>query len=381
MTVKVKHKKEIRRIASLLTASLIMCWSGALFALFDVKEARLQTGGDVRGLAMQDYYVYVAKGAGGLTIINLSNPKRFRIKGSLLLPGSFIEQVAVSEHTAVITDTKNNQVHAVDVWDTLDPQLIGSVKVKGDTPRVVAMQGGSAFVVEYGAKPSQPGYFSGIEVFDYTKTLKSVQLMKLKGIRDIAVTADYVFAAAGNQLYTFARKPVGFDTKPVAQLKFPAGEQIHSITLLGTHIFAFGKKQLYAIDINLPSRTGPIILDQQAVAGALENRRVDAAEMPGVMASSYSFILLTTLKEYGLFFFDSKNNKLYPFDMFDLDTASWLSLRNVYQAGQNEGVDIFIYDAALSRYHHPGVLKGGTLGFGAIGTHGLGYVRMIPSSP
>ncbi|MCK4943073.1 MAG: hypothetical protein KAS65_05815, partial [Candidatus Aminicenantes bacterium] len=374
--------KKINVKKFLVVLFLMLLWIYPVYSQIEVLEKNANTNGDTRGIAVQDYHVYLADGAGGFKIVNMSNPYLYVITGMLQMSGCFIEQVAVDGNIVILTDTLNNQIHFVDVSDKMRPELLESLTVTGDVPRRIAAEGGKAFVLEYGDDSTAPGYFSGVEVFSYQTTIGSVQLTPISNIQDVEVNASYVLAAGGNQLQLFRRNATGFNITPARILNFPAGEEIKSLDLYGMHLFAFGKNQLYAIVIFkfqlFPNPPILIVwlLDQIAVSGYQDNRNVNAAILDygdGTTSAPYIYLLTTTLKSYGMFFFNTSTIELKAFSMYDLESSSWIVFRDVYDASDGK---VKIYDSAFPEYFNPGAFKGGTFGLGAIGDYGLGYVQV-----
>ena len=352
---------------------------GLAFGLVDVKEMHIDTAGNTQGLAVAGYYVYLADGTEGLKIINISNRHVFTATGTMVIPGADINQVAVDGDVAVVTDTYQ-KVHFVDVDNKMKPTLMGSLPAQGDIPRAVAARDGMAFVVERGNQKSDPDYFSGLEIFTYKQQLQQLLLLDIPDARDVAATANLFIVAGGQTLYLYQRpgkQKVTVGLSPMATLAMPAVEEINSIVVpedLPTrtrYLFAFGKLQLYVIDFSKPAQ--PVILDQHPVAGETANRRVDAACIEEFLPCSHIIVLLTTQKSYGLFQYLTKSGKLSPLPMIDLNTSSQVSMRDVYNVSKGE---IQIFDAALSRYYYPGLLKGGTCAVGALGEYGMGFVQM-----
>lgn len=366
----------------LVVLFLMLSWIYPVYSQIVVLEKNANTNGDTRGIAVLDYYVYLADGAGGFKIVNMSNPYLYVITGMLQMSGCFIEQVAVDSNIVVLTDTLNKQIHFVDVSDKMRPELLESLPVTGDVPRRIAAEGGKVFVLEYGDDSTAPGYFSGIEVFSYQTTIGSVQLTPINNIQDVEVNASYVLAAGGDQLQLFRRNATGFNVAPARILSFPADEEIKSLDLYGINLFAFGKNQLYAIGVfefqlfpNPPILIA-WILDQIAVSGYQENRNVSAAILDygnGTTSAPYIYLLATTLKSYGMFCFNTSTIELKAFGMYDLETSSTIVFRDVYDASDGK---VKIYDSDFPEYFHPGAFHGGTFGLGAIGDYGLGYVQV-----
>ena len=354
------------------------------------------TGGDARGIALRDHYVFLADGRGGLKIFNMSNPEVVMLTGRLVLPESFVDQVALDGDMVVLTDTRNKRIHLVDVWDVMRPRL-GKTHSLQDLPRAVAGAGGKAFVVVRGEPPSHTDYFSGIEVFSYGTKRETTQQVAIEDVRDLALRGAYVFVAAGNRLLVYQQSPTGIDSRPVDQVEFPETETIQSLALYQSYLFALGNEQLYVVGpVALNSLTPLIprpllphkikaqprelrIYARAAVPGDLENRKVDAAVLDlggGHTTEPYIAVLLTTRKGYGGFLFDKTTHTLTPYEMSDLRTLSSFTFRDVYELSEGR---LVIYDSAFPDDFYPGFAQGGLMGVGAIGNMGLGYVYGRPS--
>lgn len=347
---------------------------GFLYPQISIKERNIDTNGQTRGLALREFYAFLADGDAGLKIINMSNRFSFRRKGSLSLPGSFVEQVAVDADMVVLTDTKKKQVHFVNAWDTSDPELLASLKAQGDTPRAVSVHADMAFVVEYGEKPGTSGYFSGVEAFSIKEKISSVQLRKLRGVRDIAVRHPFVFVGGANRLLTFEAADTGLSPTPLTVVSFPVGEEVQSIALFEEWLFVFGRMNLYVVHVLDPLKQK--ILDQSPVPGCPDFRRVDAAILDlggGKSSVPQIFVLLTTLMSYGMYTFDMPSGTLNAFPMYDLKIPGWIYSRDVHKASDGK---VEIFDSALSRYFNPGAFSGGTFALGALGGYGMGFVQV-----
>ena len=361
-------------MAAVFVLGIFFYSQGFLYPQISVKERNIDTNGETRGLALRDFYAFLADGDAGLKIINMSNRFSFRIKGNLSLPGSFVEQVAVDADMVVLTDTKKKQVHFVDAWDTANPELLASLSAQGDTPRAVAVHAAMAFVVEYGEKPGTAGYFSGIEVFSIKEKISSVQLRKLRGVRDIAVRHPFVFVGGANRVLTFEAANTGLSPRPLTVVSFPVGEDVQSIALFEEWLFVFGRMNLYVVHVLDPLKQK--ILDQSPVPGCPDFRRVDAAILDlggGKSSGPQIFILLTTLISYGMYTFDMPSGTLNAFPMYDLKTPGWIYFRDVHKTSDGK---VEIFDSALSRYFYPGAVSGGTFALGALGGYGMGFVQV-----
>jgi hypothetical protein len=397
-----KGDKEMRRTHRMTivfgAVLLIGVWACPALALIDLKERYMDTGGDTRGIAVRNFHVFLAEGPQGLKIANLSNPNGVMITGLLSIPDSFVEQVAVDKDTVVLTDTRNRQIHFVNARDVHRPELLETLRARGDIPRRVVASGGKAYVVEYGDNPRALDYFAGIEVFSYAFGARpeSRQLRAIERVRDVVLHRGYVFAAAGHQILAYRTSASGFSATPVTSFDLPRTEEIQSLTALDGYLFAFGNKELYVVGfVPIPIRIPgpePLLpprdrklppLDLSIIASLPvdcepDNRRIDAtiADYGGGLTSGPNIvILLTTLKSYGLFGFNKTTRELRAFDIPDRSASATYVFRDVYEATEGR---LRIYDSAFPEYFYPGWLRGGVMGIGALGENGFGWAHIQP---
>jgi hypothetical protein len=363
----------------------------------------VETGGTTLGIDQQGYHLYLADGERGLKIINTSNRRYFVLTGSLPLTGT-VNQVAVDSHdVAVLTDFSGNQVHFVDVDDKMRPYLMSTLPATGGVPRLVRKTPGKAFVVQYDDDLSAAGAFSGVEIFSHEPIAESIQLVPIENVRDIVVTPTHLLAAAGSRLLAFRRNASGVKIPHETALDFDATDALQSLAIYGEYLFVFGAENLSVISlpsistslrkeilnstsekkviVKLPVKPIPFelsILTQAPVDAYSDNRKVDAAEIDfgfGFFDKVHRdsiFLLLTTQRSYGIFIFDRTTNTLNPVSYEDLDLSEVIVFKDIHAATDGE---ISIYDAAFSRYQHPGLAKGGIVAVGALGKDGVGYVH------
>ncbi|MFC1885037.1 hypothetical protein ACFL2O_09725 [Thermodesulfobacteriota bacterium] len=376
-------------------------WGPPASADVDLKERYMKTGGDTRGIDVRKFHVFLADGSKGLKIINLSNPNRAMLTGFLSIPDSFVEQVAVDKNMAVLTDTRNRQIHFVNTRNVYRPELQASLRVEGDIPRRVIASGGKAYVVEYGDDPTSLRYFSGIEVFSYTSGAEpeSSQLKAIENVRDVVFHRGYVFVAAGHQIMAYKPSASGLSDEPIKTLMLSAREQIQSVTAFNGYLFVFGSNELYVVGfvpiplripgsmpgspLDIPSKDRRLpklelkVITQIPVDCESERRRINAtiADYGGGLTSEPNIvILLTTLNTYGLFVFNQSERKIRAFTIHDLSASDTYVFRNVNEATEGR---LRIFDAIFPEHTYPGWLKGGVIGIGALGENGFGWVHIL----
>lgn len=375
--------------------SVFLFASPPLFSQVELREKHLDTDGDTRGLALRDHYVFLAEGRRGFKIINVRNPYRFIITGSLAVPGSFIDKLAVNEKMAVLADPDNRLIHFVDITDLMRPELKATLATSGDKPRRVRVDGEKAYVVERGDDPRRLGYFAGIEVFSCGRRMESLQLTGMKGVQDVLPSGDYLLAAAGNRIKAFPKSSRGFNTTEDAVLDLPAGQEIQSLSQCGRFIFAISQDKVYALAfftlhlpffIESPFLAWPRLrfirvlstIAEAPVPGVAENRKVSSAIFEyggGRTSEPVIYVLVTTQGSYGMLTFDPATRALTPVSITDLVTAASMTMRDVSALS---GGGVRIYDSALPLYFYSGLTNGGIVGFGAGGEFGLGFVQANP---
>ncbi len=91
-----------------------------------------------RAFARSGNYLYVADGPAGLQVVDVSNPKKPKVVGSLVT-GTYASSIAVSGNYAYVGD--NNSMLIVDVSTPTAPTLVGTFTdtARIDTPRDIAI--------------------------------------------------------------------------------------------------------------------------------------------------------------------------------------------------------------------------------------------------
>jgi hypothetical protein len=154
--------------------------------------------GSSQDVAVAEAYAYVASGASGLQIVDISNPRLPELKGGADTP-SFANAVCVAGGYAYVADglsqaspEETASLQVVDVSDPESPEVVGSVEMPGGGDAVdVAVSGDYAYVVINTASPGSPG----VQVVDITSPT-SPQLGPL-----VPLSAPWSIAVCGNYLY------------------------------------------------------------------------------------------------------------------------------------------------------------------------------------
>ena len=113
--------------------------------LFPVLLGTYDTPGNARAVAISGTVAYVADGASGLMILNVTNPASPTLLGSYNTPGS-AWSVAVSGTRAYVADGATGLV-ILNVTNPASPTLLGSYNTPGDA-RAVALSGTVAYVAD-----------------------------------------------------------------------------------------------------------------------------------------------------------------------------------------------------------------------------------------
>lgn len=111
-----------------------------------------------RGLAISGNYVYVAEGLAGLQIIDISDPVRPSILGSVDMPG-FANDITVSGDYAYIADGSSGII-VLDISDPQLPAMVGSFISPGSARTIAvsdkyACVGSGSFLSLYQAVPNK----------------------------------------------------------------------------------------------------------------------------------------------------------------------------------------------------------------------------------
>ena len=149
------------------------------------------SGDQARGVAVAGEYAYVAASAGGLRIVNISNPTGPSLKSTCDTPGNATD-VALSRDYAFVADGANGLV-AVDVSDVAHPYIAGTCNTPG-TAFAVAISGDYAYVADD----------DSLQVIDISDPTSS-GVFKCVGSGHIGSSGNaYNVCVAGDQVYVAA---------------------------------------------------------------------------------------------------------------------------------------------------------------------------------
>lgn len=103
------------------------------------------TSGRALGVALSGSYAYVADGSAGLVVIDVSNPTQPRYVGGCDTPGDAVNVVLSSSYAYVADGSAGLQV--IDISDTTNPQCVGGYRTL-EYARDVALSGSYAYVAD-----------------------------------------------------------------------------------------------------------------------------------------------------------------------------------------------------------------------------------------
>jgi hypothetical protein len=83
-------------------------------------------------MTLKNNLIYQVQSYDGLTIIDISNPLSFVQVGHLPIFNSFNEIIAVNNHTALIPDSYNDVILAIDVSDSTNPVIMDTLDLDGN---------------------------------------------------------------------------------------------------------------------------------------------------------------------------------------------------------------------------------------------------------
>jgi len=170
------------------------------------------SGQSARGVAVAGEFAYVAADAGGLKIVNISNPASPTLRSTRDTPGNAYD-VAVSRNYAFVADGTAG-LQAIDVTDVAFPYIAGTCNTPG-TAYGVAVSGDFAYVADDDS-------LQVVDISDPTNsgTFKCVGRTYIRdsgNAIDLCVSGDIVYVAAddgGLQIFDVSdpSDPVYYDT-------------------------------------------------------------------------------------------------------------------------------------------------------------------------
>ncbi len=293
-------------------------WTGVV--IIDVSDPEspqirheFDTRGRSRNVTISGQHLYVADGyAGGLQVIDISEPLMPTIAGSLDLPHAF--DVTLAGQYAYVTAYQS--LHVVDVTDLTTMQILGEiglgnpahgVAVQGDNVYVAATGGGVQVIdatVPYapplvGLVPTQysdtggfvtigGGYayrtwsycdfagncYAGLQVIDLAIPSAPQIVAALEftpGAQGVAVAGDFIYVAAGDGLLVI---DVSVPSAPLVVETLPSLLHAQNVVVSGEYAYVTHDVDLYVLDISTPGSpqiTGDVELPNSgrdiAVAG------------------------------------------------------------------------------------------------------------------
>jgi len=135
--------------------------NGTAFKILDVSnpasttvDSTIKIQNDLGGIYTAGHYAYISPAAGGLYVVDITNPFSPSIVASTafgVMNQNDADSVFVSGNYAYVTNFGGNYVYVVDVSNPHSPTVVGSVPVSGG-PAGIFVAGHYAYITEYNAE-------------------------------------------------------------------------------------------------------------------------------------------------------------------------------------------------------------------------------------
>lgn len=212
----------------------------------------LDTPGNAQDVRVIGNLAYVADGTSGLRIIDVTNPSAPVSRGSLDTPGD-AQDVTVKGSRAFVADGANG-LQIIDVTNPQTPTLLGSVDTPGSAGGVDVDPQRNLAVVADGA--------SGIRVINIADVAHPIIVGSLDTgtATDVAVRDDFAFVADTESSFTTVDLSDPSHPTLGASTPFATGGRLNDVVLAGR--FGFGADILFVngvpiIDISTPANPIP----------------------------------------------------------------------------------------------------------------------------
>jgi hypothetical protein len=216
------------------------------------------TPGNANDVIVVEDLAYVADGSSGLQIIDISDPLDPIIIGAVDTPG-VAQDVAVKANLALVADGSTG-LQVIDITDPTAPRLIGSVDTPGTAKGVAVSQDAPRAVIADGS--------GGIQVIDLTDPTNPTSIGNVStggNARDVTLNGNFAFIADTSSSFTVV--DLSNPTAPVVRASTPSttGGLLTDVVQAGR--FAFGADVFFVngvpiIDVSVPATPIPrAILD------------------------------------------------------------------------------------------------------------------------
>lgn len=247
--------------------------------------ASLDTPGNANDVQVVGNRAYVADGSAGLQIIDITDPTRPQLLGTLDTPGD-ASDVAVAGTLVFIADWPSG-VQIIDASTPTAPQQLGSIGTSAGPAKGVAVAGNRAVVANG---------IAGIQVLDVTDPMHPTVLGSLAtggDARDVVISGDFAFVADFSQSFTSV--DLSDPRHPVVRASTPrsTGGLLQDVALAGQ--FAFGADVFFVngvpiIDVSNPASPMPVAIlnfgafrDDDGTGIAVDNSFVYLTAAPGII--------------------------------------------------------------------------------------------------
>ncbi len=244
-----------------------------------ILEAKVDTNGEARDVALSGSYAFVADGLGGLIIVDVRNPAAPRTVGKWDSPGESMG-IVVRDETAYLADGSAG-LQILDVKDPIKPTPLGFCDTDG-TAEDITLSGDNSYIADGS---------SGLKVMDISKSSAPKQIASLMTSGYCrGVSADGHLLCAGN-LYDGAFQVIDI-SKPAAPVilatkKYTMYNESWNVVLNGSRLCVLdyfsgiGFFDLSAPD--KPAMTGFYLTPSSIIAAAVQDKTAYAVgELSGL---------------------------------------------------------------------------------------------------
>lgn len=215
-------------------------------------------GGNVTALSVEGNRVAAALGPGGLAILDISEPARPRLLGSLFVGGE-VRCLALQGNRVLLVDDDFG-LYIVSLDDVRSPSFIG--------PGLPLLRGTESLVVA--GNRIYLGGASGIAVVDITKPEEPAVVATLEAaynVRSLVLSGNTLIAARGNEEISVSDISDASGIREFAHFNLPAPSYFAAdLALDGTRLLVAAQEGLWLLDMSKPR--SPVFLNQPTSAGA-----------------------------------------------------------------------------------------------------------------
>jgi hypothetical protein len=251
-----------------------------------------QEGGESYSVAVQGTYAYLGIGP-RLAVMNVSVPAAPVVAGHSAPLPDIVQGIAVSGSTAYVADGASG-LQIVDVTNPSSPQWTGSLDTPG-TAQNVAVSGTYAYVADMDGGLRIVNVANPLAPAEVTALTASTLGGAVKGIAVAGATA-YVGAGAGGLVIVDVTAPAN----PVIRGRYQ-GPLATNVTVLGAAAYVVDSAGLRVLALNVSNPSSPQLIDSKFVTGVPDDLAVNGAYLY-VMAGDAGMHIFWIKSDTGLLY-------------------------------------------------------------------------------